>query len=293
MRPLTAAALVGLTAICHALPAPQDGHPHIIEERQFTLGDPTVTFCIGGCRPSSPLTWTGPRPTGGFIIGRDAEQPAVEKRDETADVVASCHGLARDLAPSDATTATRLVMEQCFLVLRKHALDTALLGAWADPQPARSKRQGQIMVGACTEADIVALSTAFRTLVAVYGRENVPYDVAVVLESIKAALFYCALASSVTGPAVPDDVIIGGPITPDPNIPGGPMVPDPTIPGGPLIPGRPVGGGPIVPDPTIPGGPLIPDQPGDGGPIVPDEPIEGGPIVPDDPVEGGPIVPSD
>jgi hypothetical protein len=234
MRIVTIA--LGLTAVAHGLPAaPQDAPPQL-EERQFTLGDPSVTFCIGGCHPPSQ-TWQLPKPT--FIIGKRDE--------EEMDVIeSSCGSLASRMRPQDATSATRLVMDQCLLLFRKHSYNIARLGAWTEALHAR--RDEQIIIGSCTEEDVAALTTAYKNILAQYGRDNVPYDVAVLLESIKAALFYCALAAPVTGPIIPDDVIIGDPVTPDPTVPGGPIEPDPASSGGPIIPDKPIEGGPIVPD---------------------------------------------
>ncbi|KAH7310503.1 hypothetical protein B0I35DRAFT_75090 [Stachybotrys elegans] len=226
---------LGLVAVAHGLPAaPQDAPPQL-EERQFTLGDPSVTLCVGNCRPSH--TWQVPKPT--FIIGK--------RGDDDVDVVeSSCGSLASRLKPQDATSATRLVMDQCLLLFRKHGYNVARLGAWTEALHA--KRDEQIIISSCTEGDVAALTKAYKDLLAQYGRDNVPYDVAVLLESIKAALFYCALAAPITGPIIPDDVVIGDPVTPDPTIPGGPIVPDPSFPGGPIIPDEPIEGGPMEPD---------------------------------------------
>lgn len=242
MRAFTLA-LCGLTALCRALPVGDEAAQ--LEERQFAIGPPTVTLCVGSCKPSSPIWFPQPTATSGFHIGRrevpeakrEDTAPPAEKRGQVEDIVSTCVALASSLSPSEANSAFKLIIEECFLLFKQHDVDFALLGGWTSIGISnKAKRQGEIIIGACTEGDIAALTTQFKAIVAQYGRDNIPYDIAVLLEAIKAALFYCALASPTTGPLEPDDVIIGTPLNPDPYVPGGPLEPDEPIEGGGIVP---------------------------------------------------------
>lgn len=299
MRHPTFLALAGLAALCSAVPTPDEAKN--LKDRQFSIGNPSVTLCIGSCRPSSPIIGFPAQPTGGIHIGRDEQATKTqERREEEVDgIVKSCSALASALSPDEANSAYQLLIDECFILLEKHDVDFKILGAWSEVRVStKAKRQtGVIIIGACTEEDVQALVTQFQTMVAQYGREHVPYDVAVLMQAIKAALFYCALASPTTAPAIPPEVIIGTPIIPDPAVPGSPITPDPTVPGGPMNPDPvtpadpvaraediiiigPVKGGPVIPEKPIPGGPLVPEKPSNGGPLVPDEAVEGGTVQP-------------
>jgi hypothetical protein len=247
MRPLILA-LCGLAALCHALPVAEEAAP--VDKRQFSIGPPTVTICAGSCKPSSPIIWL-PQPTvtSGFHVGRreedkpkrdtipkrDTTTPVV-KRDQVDDIVTSCTALSSSLSPSSANSAYQLVIESCVLLFQKHDADLSLLGSWTSAGVSSKAKRQEIIIGACTADDIKALEAQYTAIVAQYGREDLPYDIAVLLESIKAALFYCALASPTTGPLVPDDIIIGDPVVPDQTIPGGDLNPDDPVDGGSVTP---------------------------------------------------------